>query len=97
MVSVLRQDVNGGESTVQFRAEDATSPLHNAQSSVDGQAWGEIASDDGIIDSRTETFTIKARGLAPGEHVIALRAYDTAGNVGVGKAVIEIPEGGAQK
>ena len=90
-VSVARQTVKAGETVVQFRAEDATSPLHNAQSSIDGKAWNEIGSDDGIIDSQTETFTIKAQGLAPGEHVIALRAYDTAGNVGVGKAVVEIP------
>jgi sugar lactone lactonase YvrE len=90
-VSLMRQGMKAGETVVQFRAEDTTSPLHNAQSSIDGHGWKEIESDDGIVDSRTETFTIKAQGLAPGEHVIALRAYDTAGNAGVGKAVVEIP------
>ncbi|HVB29382.1 MAG TPA: two-component regulator propeller domain-containing protein [Terriglobia bacterium] len=90
-VSMVRKVVKAGETVVQFRAEDATSPLHNAQSSIDGHGWKEIESDDGIIDSRTETFTVKAQDLAPGEHVIALRAYDTAGNAGVGKAVVEIP------
>lgn len=77
---------------VQFRVQDTTSPLHNAQVSVDSNRWQEIDSDDGIIDSRTETFTVKSGELAPGEHVITLRAYDMAGNVGVGKEVVEIPE-----
>ena len=90
-VSVIRKAVNAGATVVEFRAEDSTSPLHSAQSSIDGKAWNDIESDDGIIDSRNETFTIKAQDLDPGEHVITLRAYDTAGNVGVGKAVIEIP------
>lgn len=97
VVTVARQSVHAGESVVQFRAEDATSPLHNAQCSVDGKAWKEIESDDGIIDSQTETFTVKAAGLVPGEHVIALRAYDTAGNVGVGKAVVEVSGSRAEK
>ena len=53
--------------------------------------WQEINSEDGIVDSRSETFTVKTGDLAPGEHVITLRAYDMAGNVGIGKAVVEIP------
>ena len=41
------------------------------------------------MDSPRETFTVKVAKLEPGEHVITLRVYDTAGNAGVGKAVIE--------
>ncbi|TAM79555.1 MAG: hypothetical protein EPN47_17270 [Acidobacteria bacterium] len=90
-VSVVRSEVRGNHAVVQFRAEDSTSPLHNAQSSLGGNSWQDINSDDGIIDSQIETFTVKSGDLAPGEHVITLRAYDMAGNVGVGKAVVEIP------
>lgn len=84
-------EVKGKQAVVQFSVVDTTSPLHNAQSSVGDGDWQEINSDDGIIDSRSETFTVRTGDLAPGEHVITLRAYDTAGNVGIGKAVIEIP------
>ena len=91
-ISVLHKQVKGGNVEVQFQAADATSPLHAAQSSIDSHGWKEIESDDGIIDSRVETFTIEERSLAPGEHVISLRAFDTAGNAGVGKAVVEIPK-----
>ena len=91
VVSVEHSEVKGSRAVVQFRVEDTISPLHNAQISVGGKGWQEIDSDDGIIDSRIETFTVKADKLAPGEHIITLRAYDVAGNAGVGKAVVEVP------
>ncbi len=90
-VSVEHAETKGKRAVVQFKVEDTTSPLHKAQSSVGGDPWQEINSEDGIVDSRGETFTVKTGDLAPGEHVIALRAYDMAGNVGIGKAVVEVP------
>ena len=57
-----------------------------------------MLSDDGIVDSRKETFTVRLSKLDAGEHVVSLRAYDTAGNVGVGKAVLHIaPSEGANR
>lgn len=92
-VEVLRQNATGSKAEVQFAAEDATSPLRAAETSLDGQDWHDALSDDGIVDSRKEIFTVKLTNLAPGEHVLALRAADTSGNVGVGKAVIRISGG----
>jgi hypothetical protein len=92
-VSVEHSEVKGSGAVIQFRVEDTTSPLHNAESSVGQNDWQEINSDDGIIDSRAETFTVKAAQLTPGEHVITLRAYDMAGNVGIGKAVVQVVAG----
>ena len=66
-VEVLRQTVTGSTADVQFSAEDSTSPLRGAETSLDGQDWHDILSDDGIVDSRKETFTIKLTHLAPGE------------------------------
>ena len=90
-VQVLKQTVTGSAAEVQFVAEDDTSPLRSAETSLDGKDWRDVLSDDGIVDSRKETFTVKLSHLDPGEHVLALRAYDTAGNAGVGKAVIRVP------
>jgi hypothetical protein len=90
-VEVIRQTVNGDSVEVQFSAEDDTSPLRGAETSTDADDWHDIYSDDGIVDSRRETFTVKLTHLSPGEHVLALRASDTSGNIGVGKAVIHIP------
>jgi sugar lactone lactonase YvrE len=93
-VEVLKQVVTGFAADVQFAAEDSTSPLRSAETSLDGQEWRNVLSDDGIVDSRKETFTVKLSHLAPGEHILALRASDTSGNIGVGKAIIRIPGGG---
>lgn len=90
-VTVTHSEVKGDRVVVQFSVEDTTSPLHSAQSSIGMDHWRDINSDDGIIDSQAETFTVKADKLTPGEHVISLRAYDTSGNVGVGKAIVEVP------
>jgi hypothetical protein len=89
-VRVIRQTVRGATAEVVFEAEDGTSPLRSAETSIDGKEWKNLLSDDGIVDSRQETFTLRLSNLAAGEHVVSLRAYDTAGNVGVGKAVLHI-------
>jgi hypothetical protein len=82
--------VIAGVAEILFEAEDSTSPLRGAETSIDGKEWKNLLSDDGIVDSRKETFTIRLSNLEPGEHVVSLRAYDTAGNLGVGKAVLRI-------
>jgi hypothetical protein len=87
---VLRQNVTNGEAEVVFEVEDSTSPLRSAETSLDGKEWGDLLSDDGIVDSRKETFTIRLSKLDAGEHVVSVRAYDTAGNLGVGKAVLRV-------
>jgi hypothetical protein len=89
-VRVLRAIVTAGGAEVVFEAEDSTSPLHSAETSIDGKEWKDVVSDDGIVDSRKETFTLRLSKLEAGEHVVSLRAFDTAGNVGVGKAVLHI-------
>jgi hypothetical protein len=97
-VRVLRQTVTPGGAEVLFEAENSISPLRNAEISTDGKEWKVLRSDDGIVDSRKETFTVRLSRLDAGEHVVSLRAYDTAGNVGVGKAVLHIaPPQGASR
>jgi len=90
-VRVLKQAVAASGVLVQFQAEDVTSPLRGAETATDGQEWVEILSDDKIVDARQETFTVRLDKLEPGEHIVALRAFDTAGNAGLGKAVIRLP------
>jgi len=90
LVRVVRQTVTAKAGEVVFEAEDNTSPLRSAEMSLDGKEWKDLLSDDGIVDSRKETFTVKVANLSAGEHIVSVRAYDTAGNVGVGKAVLQI-------
>jgi hypothetical protein len=97
-VRVVRETVTAGAGEVLFEVEDSTSPLRSAETSIDGKEWKDLLSDDGIVDSRKETFTVRVSNLVPGEHVVSVRAYDTAGNVGVGKAVLHVaPPQGASR
>jgi sugar lactone lactonase YvrE len=96
-VTVMKQQVVGDGGEVQFLAEDSTSPLRSAETSLDSKPWRDVLSEDGIVDARRETFTVRFSKLAPGEHVLLLRAYDTSGNVGVGKAVVHIAAGEGAK
>jgi sugar lactone lactonase YvrE len=74
----------------QFTAVDATSSIERAQYSVDGGEWILLAPVQGISDSKSESYSFTVRGLVPGEHIIAVRAYDRFENVGAGKTTIQI-------
>lgn len=45
---------------------------------------------DRIFDSRTETLRFELRELAAGENTVVVRATDALGNVGVGKAMVDV-------
>jgi WD40 repeat protein len=76
----------------QFTATDSSSNIERAQYSVDGADWVLVSPTAGINDSRTETYSFTVRGLAPGEHTIAVRAYDRFDNVGSAKTTVTIPK-----
>ena len=85
---VARLESGEGRSTLRFEARDITSMLQHAEYSIDAGSWVPVQADDGIADSLTETFTIRLEDLEPGEHLIALRVRDRAGNSGLAKAII---------
>ena len=65
-----------------FAVDDATGKIKRSDASIDGSPWNPIFPDDGIADSGHETYSVDFAMLAPGEHTISLRAFDTSGNVG---------------
>jgi len=81
---------HGVSNDFSFTAMDATSSIEKAQYSVDGGDWILLAPVKGISDSKTENYSFTVRGLAAGEHTIAVRAYDRFDNVGAGKITINI-------
>ncbi|HEV2417323.1 MAG TPA: hypothetical protein VGX94_05935 [Terriglobia bacterium] len=89
-ISVLSQDIQGSGAVIRFTADSKGAPIRSAQVSSGQNAWHDIVSDDGIVDSQHEAFTVRLQKLASGEHVISLRVYDTSGNVAIGSAVLEI-------
>jgi hypothetical protein len=67
---------------VVFTVDDATGKIRKADATIDGAAWLPVFPDDGIADSGHEVYTVDFGALAPGEHTISLRSFDSSGNVG---------------
>jgi hypothetical protein len=65
-----------------FNVDDATGKIKKADVSVDGATWIPAFPDDGIADGGHESYSLSFNQLAPGEHTISLRAFDSSGNVG---------------
>ena len=81
-------------SLVKFTARDATSSIERAQYSVDGGDWILVAPVGSISDALEERYEFSlAQGLTPGEHTIAVRAYDRFENVGIAKTITTAPAG----
>lgn len=85
------RELRSGGNGVQGTARDATSAVKRLDFSVDGGEWQVLFPDDGIPDSRTETFTVPTSSLEPGRHVIVIRAFDLAGNPGTGRIDVDRP------
>ena len=81
----------GGAAQVKFNAADAASGIDHAQYSLDGGDWTMLAPQSGISDGKQESYEWSLHNLKPGEHTIAVRAYDRFENVGTGKAVFNVP------
>jgi len=73
-----------------FAANDPSSSVDRAQYSVDGGEWILLSPTSGISDNKTESYAFTVHHLAPGEHTIAVRAYDRFENVGAAKTTINI-------
>jgi len=73
---------------VDANVSDQTSALRRCEYSLDAGPWIPVEAADGITDSPREQFHIVIDKVTPGEHLVVVRAYDTANNAGLAKAVI---------
>lgn len=65
-------------------ARDSYSSIKRIEYSIDSKAWRLISPQDDIYDSPTEAFRFHLPDdVAPGAHVLAIRALDEADNMGV--------------
>ena len=78
-----------GSAHVEFDASDAASPLRHCEYSLDAGSWVPLESMDGVVDSLREAFVLDLSGLAAGEHLLVLRAADSANNSGLAKVVLK--------
>ena len=79
---------NGPAVELDVEATDAASSLRRCEYSIDAGPWTPLEAVDGVIDSPQESFQVRLRDVAAGEHVIVVRAIDSAGNAGLAKVVI---------
>lgn len=67
---------------------DGASAITRIEYAVDTLEWRPARSADGVFDEREERFEARLAALPAGEHTVAIRAYDEAGNMGVANVVV---------
>ena len=87
LVTVTAGQRHDNEADIDLDAHDAASSLRRCEYSVDAGPWMPVEATDGITDTPHQQFHIHVRHLSPGEHLIAIRVYDAAGNAGLAKWV----------
>jgi hypothetical protein len=87
----LKAQLDHGTLKVSFEANDGFSVVREAQYSVDAGEWMPARPEDGLSDSAAEAFEIEIPTPPAGECSIVVRAVDSAGNVGAGRTVVEVP------
>lgn len=68
---------------------DQASVVRRAEVSLDAGPWMVLPVEDGVADSLRERFTVRLNNVPTGEHLVVIRAYDTAGNSGVAKVILK--------
>jgi hypothetical protein len=74
-----------------FTARDAATSVERAQYSLDGGEWILASPVSSISDAPEERYRVSLGSLTPGEHTVAVRAYDRFENVGSSKITFVVP------
>jgi len=79
-------------SRVRAVVKDDSSLIRKTEWAIDGGRWQEVHPLDGINDSLEESYEITLGELAPGPHVVVVRATDSLGNLATAR--VELAGGG---
>lgn len=71
------------------RAHDGASVITQIEFSVDGDDWRPVSPADHVLDQSDESFSIKLPQLAAGPHIVTVRAWDGADNVGSARLQVQ--------
>jgi len=88
VVSLSAPRRNNDHLEVDADVADQTSPLRRCEYSLDAGPWTPVEAADGVTDAPREQYHIAIDRLRAGEHLLVVRAYDTANNAGLAKVVI---------
>jgi len=89
VVTIGAARYSNGAAHIEWEAVDGASGLRRCEYSLDAGDWIPVEAADGVIDSLREKFALDLANLKPGEHLVAIRASDSANNTGVAKVVLK--------
>jgi len=72
-----------------FIARDSATAIEKAEYSMDGGEWKLVSPENDVSDAPVERYHGGLPALAPGEHTLAVRAYDRFQNVGTAKVTFQ--------
>jgi hypothetical protein len=76
---------------VRGTASDTLGPVARLEAAIDGGEWRVVFPEDDLLDTRDEAFSIDVSSLAPGSHIVAVRAIDAAGNQTAAEITVTVP------
>jgi hypothetical protein len=83
--------MDGDRAVIEATATHPLARLTSAAFAVNGKKWTPVFPNDGLFDSKSETFRFQTESLKPGLYVVVLRVKDAAGNTGSGDVVFSVP------
>lgn len=86
----LRARPGNPEARIEFQAVDSYSAIARAEYSLNAGEWTLVMPEDRLSDSPQEKYTIVLKGLAPGEHTVAIRMFDQFENTASAKVTFVV-------
>jgi len=74
------ESVRANGAHVVGRVIDGLGPIAKLEYAVDGRDFRPFFPSDDLLDNRDERFDLDLSSLEPGEHIVAVRAWDSGGN-----------------
>lgn len=93
LVTLKTTGVEKGRVQFEAKGESPLIRLHSAMFAIDGGKWANIFPNDGLFDSKAESFRFASETLPAGTHVLVLKVRDAAGNVGSADVVFTVERG----
>ncbi len=80
-----------GTIAVSGRAGDGQSILTRLEIAFDDDEWRALSPEGGLADARELAFSLRMPDISPGQHTVAVRAIDLAGNTATRAAQVTVP------
>ena len=77
---MLREYEVASNGRVTAEVVDSLGPIARIQLSIDGGPWADIFPVDSLLDDASERIDVPLDGIVGPSHIVALRAFDAAGN-----------------